>query len=459
MGEDNTAVKDENTEAAPVATTNTDTMKDVKEEAATDKTSETTTIPVEITDKTVAELSSRLRFFFSNANLRTDRFLRREVTENNPDGFVPITTLLRFNTIKSYSTEPQALVRAVEETESLKSILKLNEDKTGIARIEPFTNDLMRDNVRFTLRVSNIPVKGEPGSEEYSVKREEVEEVFKEFGYVAMVKMLYNFHQGDRGGRGSRTAIGRAFVEMETEEEMQLAAAQFCPPQKNETEIKKDSETDAKKDETEVKEESAKRTLTLGGVEVRVKTMQQWLDQREAKRFAKFGDRDNSRGGRGGRGGRGQRDNRGGERRDAKGADKRVRETREKEAAAQIEFKLDWKKGCVISVKGLPDGCDREKILGTVQDVVGKDVRVRADYSRGQKDGAIRFEQPNDKIADLTAKLNDGSVMVGGCKVESATIIEGADEEKYYSEYIAFRTKQVQMNAEEKNQRKRQRRR
>jgi len=448
MGENNTDVKVEKTEDTPDAAA--DIKNDVTDEVAADKT------PSEISPKTVAEVASRLRFFFSNANLRIDKFLRREVTESNADGFVPITTLLRFNTIKSYSTEPLALVRAIQETESLKPILKLNEDKTGIARIEPFTHDMMRDNVGVTLRVSNIPVEGAPGSEVYTVQREEVEEAFKEFGYVAMVRMLYNYQQGDRGGRGTRTAIGRAFVEMETTAEMQLAAAELCPPQKSETEVTKETEAETKKEETDVKEEPPKRTLTMGGAEVRVKTMQQWLDQREVKRIARFGDKGDSRNS---RGGRGQRDTQGGEKRDFKGQEKRAREAAEKEAAAQLEFKLEWKKGCVISVKGLPDGCDREKILGTVQDVVGKDVRVRADYSRGQKDGAIRFEQPNDKIVELAAKLCDGSAMVGGCKVESATIIQGEDEEKYYSEYIAFRTKQIRTNAEEKNQRKRPRRR
>jgi len=448
MGENNTDVKVEKTEDTPDAAA--DIKNDVTDEVAADKT------PSEISPKTVAEVASRLRFFFSNANLRIDKFLRREVTESNADGFVPITTLLRFNTIKSYSTEPLALVRAIQETESLKPILKLNEDKTGIARIEPFTHDMMRDNVGVTLRVSNIPVEGAPGSEVYTVQREEVEEAFKEFGYVAMVRMLYNYQQGDRGGRGTRTAIGRAFVEMETTAEMQLAAAELCPPQKSETEVTKETEAETKKEETDVEEEPPKRTLTMGGAEVRVKTMQQWLDQREVKRIARFGDKGDSRNS---RGGRGQRDTQGGEKRDFKGQEKRAREAAEKEAAAQLEFKLEWKKGCVISVKGLPDGCDREKILGTVQDVVGKDVRVRADYSRGQKDGAIRFEQPNDKIVELAAKLCDGSAMVGGCKVESATIIGGEDEEKYYSEYIAFRTKQIRTNAEEKNQRKRPRRR
>ena len=64
---------------------------------------------------------------------------------------------------------------------------------------------------------------------------------------MAMVRMLYNCQQGDRGGCGTRTAIGRAFAEMETEKEMQSAAAELCLPQKNDIEVMKDTETNARK--------------------------------------------------------------------------------------------------------------------------------------------------------------------------------------------------------------------
>merc|ERR1740124_811091 len=195
-----------------------------------------------------------------------------------------------------------------------------------------------------------------------------------------MVRMLYNYKKGDNGN-GSRTAIGRAFVEMETEEEMQNAAAAFCVPESDvkesdsetekvetkeaqaetkeeQTETKEEptetkeeptetkeepTETRTEKKEeptetkTETKEEQPKRTLKLGGTEVRVKTMQQWFDQREVKKIARFGGsgrgggRGGGRGDRGGErgGGRGymeKRDqqNQGGERRDAKGLEKRA---------------------------------------------------------------------------------------------------------------------------------------
>lgn len=418
----------------------------------------------EISQEIITNMASRLRFYFSDASLRRDNFLRRIVMDDKIAGFAPIATLLTFNTIKQVSPEPQALVRAVQEDEKLMTLLKLNEDQTSIARIKPFTMDLMKKEVGVTLRVSGIPMKGDP--EDYAVKREDVEDAFKEFGYVAMVRMLYNYKRGDTGV-GSRTAIGRAFVEMETEEGMQNAVAALCLPDN----VVKVSDEEAEK--TETKEEQPKRTLKLGGTEVRIKTMQQWFDQRETKRIARFGSGGGRGGGGRGGGGRGrgvgrgsgrgymdksEQRNQGGEKRNAKGVEKRARDNEVKQDGDKIDFKLDWKKGCVISVKGLPDGCDRETILASVTEVVGKDVKFRADYSRGQKDGAIRFEQPNEKIAELAAKMKDGTVMVKGCKVESATVIDGEDEEKYYKEYIAFKTKQFQTKAEEK-QHKRSRRR
>ena len=108
---------------------------------------------------------------------------------------------------------------------------------------------------------------------------------------------------------------------------------------------------------------------------------------------------------------------------------------------APVEYKLDWRSGCVISVKGLPDECDREAILSAVKAYIGEKVSVRADYSRGMKDGAIRFDQPNDRIRSLANELNEGNVTINDKKVDSASILEGDEEETYYNEYIALRNK------------------
>merc|ERR1740124_1794641 len=138
----------------------------------------------------------------------------------------------------------------------------------------------MNKEVGVTLRVSGIPMSGNGEGADYVVTREAVEDAFKEFGYVAMVRMLYNYKKGDNGN-GSRTAIGRAFAEMETEEEMQNAAAAFCVPESDVKESGKETEKVETKEEqtetrtekkeeptetkTETKEEQPKRTLKLGG--------------------------------------------------------------------------------------------------------------------------------------------------------------------------------------------------
>jgi hypothetical protein len=161
--------------------------------------------------------------------------------------------------------------------------------------------------------------------------------------------------------------------------------------------------------------------------------MQQWLDKKAAEKETKM---------------------------ETKAGAKRAREEQDnkvKEEIEAIEFKLEWKTGCVISLEGLPDGCDREMLLDTVKKNFGKDVEARADFSRGDKDGKIRFSEPNEKIAEFASQLNDGTVTVGGKKVDKAAVLSGDEEEDYYKKFIAFKTKQMREKAQEKLGRKKKR--
>lgn len=348
------------------------------------------------------QIVERLGFFFSDANLRMDRFLRQIVLDYHSGGFVEINTLLKFNTIKKLSTDPAVIAEAVAKVESPK--LKLNDEKTSIARVDPFTSEMLKDNVKVSLRVSDLPVKeNEDGSgSEYVNSRDEVEKLFSEFGKVALVRLLTYYDKRE----SKRTAVGKAFVEFASMESMEKAVAELC---------------------ASGSEEKPKKVLKLGETELRVKTMQQWLDKKAAEKDAKDNERETA---------------------------KRAREedsAKAQEEIETIEFKLDWKKGCVVTLEGVPEGCDREMLLDVVKKNIG-DVEARADYSRGDTDGKIRFNEPNDKIAELVIKLNDGSVTVGGGegKLTKAGILEGEAEDKYYENYIAFRTKQMREKAQEK---------
>lgn len=377
--------------------------------------------------KTITQLAERLSFFFSNANLRMDKFMRKEILEVNKqtNGYVPISVLLRFNTIQKITTDPKIIASAVASVSKPK--LQLNDDQSSIGRVEPFSLDMMNDNVKLSLRVSNIPTKGEEGHQTYTVTREEVAQVFQAYGDVALVRLITNTTRGPN----NRYAVGRGFVEFHSIEDMEKATADLCVADITNEELKPNN------------------ILSIAGSELKCKTMQQWLDKRAIKDEArgKTPRSDHSRNE---------------ERKNKEQAKlKRAREEEEEQAKNKaeldaIEFKLDWKPKCVVSIKGMPDGCDREKILEAVKTFVGDDdICVRVDYSRGQKDGAIRFDEPIDKIGALATGLNGGEITIDGTKVESAALLEGDEENTYYKNYIEFRTKQLRTRAEEKQQRKR----
>lgn len=359
------------------------------------------------------QIVERLGFFFSDANLRVDRFLRQIVLDQYKGGFVEIDTLLKFNTIKKLSTDPAIIAEAASKVESPK--LKLNESKTSIARVEPFTEAMLKDNIKVTLRVGNLPTKENDDGSEYVHSREEVEKIFSQFGKVALVRLLTSFNKKEH----KRVAVGKCFVEFASVEGMEKAIASLC--------VADDSADDAK----------PTKVLKLGDNELTIKSMQKWLDKKAAEKPK-------------------------GSKHETKVGAKRAREEEDAKDKAEIEaieFKLDWKKGCVVSLEGVPDGCDREAILAAVKKYVAEDAEARADYSRGNKDGKIRFNEPTDKIADFVSKLNDGSATLGESKIEKASILGGEEEEKYYADYIAFRTKQMREKAQEKliKQKKKQR--
>lgn len=364
------------------------------------------------TEDITSLLAERLSFFFSNANLRIDKFLRRLVLDSYTGGYVEIDTLLKFNTIKKISTDPAIIVEAVASVPAL----KLNDAKTAIARVEAFTEDMMNDNIKVTIRVGGIPTVEKDDGSHYVNTRDEIGALFEEFGEVVLVRLLTSYDRREE----KKIAVGKCFVEFASADSMEKAVSELCASG----------------------DDKPKKVMKIGESELTVKTMQQWLDKRAAQRAAAApasGER--------------KPDKRNRDNSENKGNIK-IEET----TADDVEFKLDWKKGCVIVVKGMPEGCDREKILEAVKSLID-DVQARADYSRGDKDGKIRFNEPNEKIAELSSKLNDGSITIGGAKVESATILDGEGEETYYKDYIAFRTEQMRQKAKEKNDRNKRRKR
>jgi len=107
---------------------------------------------VKVDEKVAKELCSRLDFYFSDVNMRRDKFMKGEVAKN--DGYVELTTFLKFNRVKELTKETDALVQAVELSDNL----ELNEDETKVKRKVAFVQPSNSDSKLQTVYASGFPL-------------------------------------------------------------------------------------------------------------------------------------------------------------------------------------------------------------------------------------------------------------------------------------------------------------
>jgi hypothetical protein len=399
------------------------TSKPEESPAATTETKDES--PSSLTEeelKSVEEVKGRLKFFFSDANVRQDVFIRKLLLKDVGDSphRVAIESLLRFNTIKSHTTNPAVLVQATKE---LSDILTLDDDEAAIGRVVQFTEEMMNGNIPKSLHIQNVPLKeseDEKAPTQYAVTMDEVRDQFTQYGEVALVKLKWSSNAEGNDDRRKfskkKFPVGAALVEFETEESLQKAA--------DATLTVKDGEKLEPKDK-----------IALGGTDLEIMKLAEFIDKRKKEKEERAGKP-------------------GAENGDSKkrGLDEVSEDT--------TKFTFDWKPGCVIKLKGLSTACDREALLEmlaaaldiSIEDVKGK--KIYADFSRGQVEGAIRFPEVSDAIAGIAKRLKEGDLKVKDEKLEDAFVLEGDDEKKYWEDFIAFKNRQIAQNREEKRSKK-----
>ena len=357
----------------------------------------------------ISDLTERLHFFFSNANLRQDKWMRNEMKQN---GCITLEQLLKFHTIKSISTDKVLLAQAAA---ALKDELTYDEEKEELRRVVPFDWETMGDGSYLSLCCKNVPLTTEEegdGEKKYAVTRDELKALFEPYGKVGIVKLRF----GRRDGQAY--PLGMAIIEFENAEGMEKASADL---------LSKEEDGDA----------APTKELEIKGNKLtfeKVKPMK-CFQNKNSKR---------SRG-------------------DDDGNDKEGGHDEE-----EIKFepvKVEMIKGCVISLTGLSDEtCDRESIREAVSDIlkVTKDIKTSGlyvDYTRGETSGNLRLtESKPEEMKELVDKLNDGSILIANSKVGSAKVLEGEEEVAYWKGFEEFLNNRKRMALEEKKQKKKQKR-
>jgi hypothetical protein len=387
------------------------------------KTEEVVTTPLSEDDlKAVEDVKGRLKFFFSDANVRQDFFIRKLLMKDHGDNprMVPVESLLKFNTVKQHTTKPAVVIHAAK---ALPELLTVDEKETAIGRAVPFTGGMMNDNIPKSLYVKNLPLKEDP--KQYAVTMNEIREVFDKYGQVVLVKLKWSSTADGKGDedligqkrrqKRQKFPVGCAMVEFETAEGLEKAAEATLTTKKGEKVEPKDK-------------------IVMSESELEVLMLEEYIEARKKEKAAE--EKENG------------------------GSKKREREEDKEEGKESATFTVDWKPGCVITMKGLPETCDREAILDTIATALdisvdeAKTRKIYADYSRGQSNGAIRFPEVADHIAETATRLKNGELQVRGVKIEDARVLEGDEEKKYWNDFIEFKNKQILHKDEEKRSRK-----
>ncbi|XP_008687669.1 la-related protein 7 isoform X1 [Ursus americanus] len=166
------------------------------EEESTEKKKEVEKKKRSRVKQVLADIAKQVDFWFGDANLHKDRFLREQI-EKSRDGYVDISLLVSFNKMKKLTTDGKLIARALKSS----SVVELDLEGTRIRRKKPL-GERPKDEDERTVYVELLPK---------NVNHSWIERVFGKCGNVVYISIPHYKSTGD--------PKGFAFVEFETKEQ------------------------------------------------------------------------------------------------------------------------------------------------------------------------------------------------------------------------------------------------
>ncbi|XP_062963852.1 la-related protein 7 isoform X1 [Cynocephalus volans] len=170
------------------------------EEESTEKKKEVEKKKRSRVKQVLADIAKQVDFWFGDANLHKDRFLREQI-EKSRDGYVDISLLVSFNKMKKLTTDGKLIARALKSS----TVVELDLEGTRIRRKKPL-GERPKDEDERTVYVELLPK---------NVNHSWIERVFGKCGNVVYISIPHYKSTGD--------PKGFAFVEFETKEQAEKA--------------------------------------------------------------------------------------------------------------------------------------------------------------------------------------------------------------------------------------------
>ncbi|XP_074515444.1 lupus La protein [Sebastes fasciatus] len=147
------------------------------------------------------KVARQIEYYFGDHNLPRDKFLKEQLQLD--DGWVPLETMLKFNRLKSLTTETSIIIEALQKSKS--GLLEMSEDKTKIRRLSNKPLPELNDDYKDALKHKSVYMKGFP----LETSLDEIQEWLNGKGDIENIQMRKTLQ---------RVFKGSVFICFETEE-------------------------------------------------------------------------------------------------------------------------------------------------------------------------------------------------------------------------------------------------
>ncbi|KAM9343786.1 lupus La protein [Pholidichthys leucotaenia] len=137
------------------------------------------------------KVARQIEYYFGDHNLPRDRFLKEQLQLD--DGWVPLETMLKFNRLKSLTTDSSVVIAALQKSKT--GLLEINEEKTKIRRSPNKPLPEINDDYKDAVKHKSVYIKGFP----LETTLDEIQEWLNGKGQIENIHMRRNLQRQFKG--------------------------------------------------------------------------------------------------------------------------------------------------------------------------------------------------------------------------------------------------------------------
>ncbi|XP_029314672.1 lupus La protein [Cottoperca gobio] len=137
------------------------------------------------------KVARQIEYYFGDHNLPRDKFLKEQLQVD--DGWVTLETMLKFNRLKSLTTEISVIAEALQKSKT--GLLEMSEDKTKIRRSPNKPLPEVNDDYKDALKHKSVYMKGFP----LETSLDEIQEWLNGKGPIENIQMRRNLQRQFKG--------------------------------------------------------------------------------------------------------------------------------------------------------------------------------------------------------------------------------------------------------------------